>query len=384
MLKQGTRVLVTGGAGFIGAHLVRALVAAGGQVRVLDDLSSGRRERLRGLFGPLELMQTDVRNLAAVERAAAGAHAIVHLAGAPTLSDLQRAEEVMLGGALNILQVVRQMDKRDRPRVIFCGAGAVYGRQSAFVLHEELTPRPSTPAAVLALAVEQFGRVFHHNYGVPVVNLRVFRVFGPEEELDRIDAGVVARFAHAALDGVSPIILGDGQQTRDLVYVDNVVAAIECAMRAEANAEPLNVASGEAVTINFLWRLVLEVAGKRRLAIDPTHVPPPAGDPEHARPQIARACKVLGWSPTVRLREGLTRTLNHHLGMRDADPNAWFTPREGPRRPTAPPCTPPPAPLARRPAGDEQEITDADLVDEIEVARAAPWAPVPPPPGLSR
>ena len=174
------------------------------------------------------------------------------------------------------------------------------------MLHEELPPRPATPEAVMALAMEQYGRVYREAYGVPVVNLRIFRCFGPDEDAERSDAGIVAKLIRAALDGKSPVIFGDGQQTRDLIYVDNVVAAILAALEvADPPAEPLNIASGEAVAVNFLWNLVLETCGKKRLAIDPTYVPAPPWDPKHTRPQIARACKVLGWAPAVRLREGL-------------------------------------------------------------------------------
>src|SRR5581483_9457529 len=151
MVKQGTRVLVTGGAGFLGAHVTRALVAAGCPVRVLDDLSTGVKQRLGGLGGALEL---------------------VHLAGVPTADDALRAQEVILGGALNVLNSVRALDKSQRPKVVLCGSGSVYGKNPAFVLHEELPPRPSLPQAVMAHAVEQYGRVYREAYGVPVTSLR--------------------------------------------------------------------------------------------------------------------------------------------------------------------------------------------------------------------
>jgi UDP-glucose 4-epimerase len=345
MLKQGTRVLITGGAGFIGSHLARTLVAQGSEVRVLDDMSTGKRERIASIDG-IELLQGDVRNPAAVQRAMQEVHAVVHLAGVQPGVDPIRAQEVNLGGALHILSAAREATMssaegngaegsgaryfhRLRPRVILCGSASVYGRQTGFVLHEELTPKPMTPEAVMALAMEHYGRVYREAHNLPVISLRIFRVFGPDEDETRHDAGIVTQLIRAALDGKSPIIHGDGQQTRDLVYIDNVVAAIVAALTVEdLPAEPLNIASGEAVAINFLWNLVLEICGKKRLAIDPTYIAAPPWEPRHARPQIVRACRVLGWAPTMRLREALIRTVEHYQAQRNRDPNAWFAPRE--------------------------------------------------------
>jgi nucleoside-diphosphate-sugar epimerase len=211
-----------------------------------------------------------------------------------------------------------------------------------------------------------------------VVCLRLFRVFGPEEDPARQEAGVVARLIRCALEGTSPLLFGDGQQTRDLIYVDNVVQAIEGALRSEATGEPLNIASGEAVALNFLWKLVLDSAGKQRRAIDPTYVAAPPWEPAHARPQIARACKVLGWAPSVRLREGVVRTVNHHLGLRDADPYSWFSPPE--RSTHSRPPTPPPRPSP--PPDEVVEVADVDVTEEHD--EPVVWAPVPVVPGMGR
>ena len=333
MLTQGTKVLITGGAGFIGSHVARALSASGCEVRVLDDLSTGKRERIAALDG-IEFLQGDVRNPAAVHRSMQGVQAVIHLAGIQPGVDPIRAQDVNLGGALHILNFAREVDKRERPRIVLCGSASVYGKQTGFVLHEELQPRPATPEAVMALAMEQYGRVYREAYGVPVVNLRIFRVFGPDEDVERPDAGIVAKLIRAALDGKSPVIFGDGQQTRDLIYVENVVAAILAALEVQdPPAEPLNIASGEAVAVNFLWNLVLEACGKKRLAIDPTYVPAAPWESKHSRPQIARACKTLGWAPAVRLREALQKTVEHYQAQRNADPNAWFAPKEEPAAP---------------------------------------------------
>jgi nucleoside-diphosphate-sugar epimerase len=369
MLKPGTRVLLTGGAGFIGSHVARRLATQGCLVRVLDDLSTGKRERLAALGARLELMHADVRNANAVEKAARGAEVIVHLAASPIGADPMRAQEVQLGGALNILNAARAADKSERPRVVLCGSGSVYGKQTAFVLHEELAPRPSVPQAVMALAAEQYGRVYREAYGVQVTNLRIFRTFGPDEDAERADASVIAKFIRAALDGSSPVIHGDGQQTRDLVYVENVVNAIFAACTAD-HADPLNVASGEAVSINHLWNLVLELAGKKRLAIEPTYVPAPPWDPKHARPQIQKSCKDLNWAPSVRLRDGIQRTVQYFLAQRSADPNAWFAPRSD--------ATPPPRPMPQPPAYNRPRTPTPPPITSVagSVARKPPSSPV--------
>jgi nucleoside-diphosphate-sugar epimerase len=423
MLKAGTRVLLTGGAGFIGSHLARALVGSGCPVRVLDDLSTGKRERLVALGTGLELYRADVRNPGAVEKASRGAQVIVHLAASPAGLDPMRAQEVHLGGALNVLNAARSRDRADRPRVVLCGSGAVYGKQPAFVLHEELAPRPAVPQAVMALASEQYGRVYRETWGVQVTNLRIFRTFGPDEDPERADSSVVAKLIRCALEGKSPAIFGDGQQTRDLVYVENVVNAVRAACAPEGcdHAEPLNVASGEAVSINHLWNLILDVAGKKRLAIEPTYVPAPPWDPIHARPQIQRSCQQLGWAPSVRLREGLLRTVQWFSVQRSDDPNAWFSPRAdlpppppepprqaagggwfGPRKEpsvtAAPPrrepsgISPPPIPTRARsqtpplpfqaldPPARSTQDTELELDDETDFQ----WAPVPPVPGMGR
>jgi hypothetical protein len=287
--------------------------------------------------------------------------------------------------------------------------------------------------------------VYRELHGVPVTTLRLFRVFGPEEEPESPSASVVARFVHAALAGTSPIIYGDGQQARDFVYIDNVVAALIAAMTAAKDCDqPLNIASGEAVTINFLWTLALELTGKRRLAIEPTFLPAPSWEPKNVRPQIARACKVLNWAPSVRLREGLQRMIQHRQLLLHSDPNAWFAPRDAapvpepvmrpvgplrvpqkPRRPSAPPPPPPPAstsspslfrtaprsaptpargvPIQPLPQLDDApvELDDSAVIEDRPVAAATAtrtsdretaldddlvfeWAPVPSMPGYGR
>jgi UDP-glucose 4-epimerase len=310
MLRRGTRVLVTGGAGFIGSHLVRALLAAGHAVRVLDDLSTGSAERLKDL--PAELLQGDVRNFAAVRRALDGAQLVFHLA-ARRVSEapddphpLWRAQEVNLGGAIHVLEAARQ--GQGSPRVVLASSGEVYGRAAAYLLHEEIPPMPTTPEGVQLLAAEQYARLYWESFGVPTVALRLFTTFGPGESID--GPSLVPRLCLAALTGAEPIIEGDPRHSRDLVYVDNVVSALLCAAEAPSvEGQVFNIASGEATAAATVWSTLCDLAGRRRQIVEPEYRPARSWEQTNVRVSIARANRGLQYSPAVRLREGLKRTL---------------------------------------------------------------------------
>jgi nucleoside-diphosphate-sugar epimerase len=313
MLRRGTRVLVTGGAGFIGSHLVRALLAAGHAVRVLDDLSTGSPERLKDL--PAELLQGDVRNFAAVRRALDGAQLVFHLAGR-RVSDapddphpLWRAQEVNLGGAIHVLEAARQ--GQGTPRVVLASSGEVYGRAATYLLHEEVSPLPATPEGVQLLAVEQYARLYWESFGVPTVALRLFTTFGPGEPID--GPSLVPRLCLAALTGVEPVIepLGESapRHSRDLVYVDNVVSAFLAAAEAPSvEGQVFNIASGEATTAATVWSTLCELTGRRRV-IDPELRAARTWEQTNVRASISRATRSLQYAPSIRLREGLKRTL---------------------------------------------------------------------------
>lgn len=310
MLRRGTRVLVTGGAGFIGSHLVRALLAAGHAVRVLDDLSTGSPERLKDLQA--ELLQGDVRNFAAVRRALDGAQVVFHLAGRRVSEapddphPLWRAQEVNLGGAIHVLEAARQ--GQGSPRVVLASSGEVYGRAAAYLLHEEIAPVPTTPEGVQFLAAEQYARLYWESFGVPTVALRLFTTFGPGEAID--GPSLVPRLCLAALTGAEPVIEGDPRHSRDLVYVDNVVSALLCAAEAPSvEGQVFNIASGEATAAATVWSTLCELAGRRRQLVEPEYRPSRSWEQTNVRVSIARANRGLQYSPAVRLREGLKRTL---------------------------------------------------------------------------
>jgi nucleoside-diphosphate-sugar epimerase len=300
--------LVTGGAGFIGSNLVRALVADGRRVRVLDNLSSGRRANLEGL-ADVEFVEGDIRDEAAVHAAVRGARHVFHLAACPSVpesvDDPAGTSAVNLTGTLNLLVAAR--DARVE-RFVFSSSCALYGDSPDLPKREDMLPAPLSPYAVQKLAGEVYGRVFSRLYGLPVVLLRYFNVFGPRQNPASHYAAVVPRFATAALRGEPPVICGDGLQTRDFVFVDDVVRAnrLACEAPPEAFGEVVNIAGGRRITILELARRILRIAGA---GVAPRHEPARAGEVRDSEADIGRAAALLNWRPRTDLDEGLRRTV---------------------------------------------------------------------------
>ena len=330
MLTQGTRVLITGGAGFIGAHVARALAARAATVRVLDDLSTGRRDgsrprRHRLSAGRRAQSRGGQRAMQGVERG----HPPRRVQ--PGVDPIAR-QEVNLGGTLHILNSARDVDKRARPRVVLCGSASVYGKQTGFVLHEELPPRPTTPEAVMALAMEQYGRVYREAYGVPVVNLRLFRTFGPDEDAERTDAGIVATFIRAALDGKlaghlrrrpadARSHLRRQRGRRHARRARGRGSAGRAAQHRLGRSGRRSTSCGtwcSRAAARSAWPSTRPTCRRRR------------GSPSTRARRSRAPARSLGWAPAVRLREGLARTVEHYQAQRNADPNAWFAPKDEP------------------------------------------------------
>ena len=298
--------LVTGGAGFIGSHIVRALRAFGDRVRVLDDLSSGRLENLAGL--DVELVRGSIVDPAACASACAGVAGVFHEAAQVSVPRSVEAPResyaINVTGTLNVLEACRVARV---PRLVFAASSAAYGDTPELPKVETMPPRPLSPYASGKLAAEELLRVWGLLHGMRTVSLRYFNVFGPQQVDDSPYTGVIAIFARALLEGRRVTIFGDGSQTRDLTYVDNVVAANLAAM--DGDLDPgvvINVGGGERISILELYREMAELVGSD---LEPIFAPPRAGDVKDSLASIDRARSLLGYVPRVGWREGLARTV---------------------------------------------------------------------------
>ena len=301
------KILVTGGAGFIGSHIVHALVARGDQVTVLDDLSSGQRQNLAEIASQITLIEGDIRDAAIVRRAVQGVECILHQAALRSVpKSMTRPveyHEVNVTGTLNILLAARDAQVR---RVVLASSSSVYGESQQYPQREDQSTIPVSPYAMSKWMGEQYCQLFSRMYGVETVGLRYFNVFGPRQSLENDYAVVIPRFIVSLLQGQSPPIYGDGQQSRDFTYVDNVVQANLLACAApQASGRVFNIACGDSVSVLDLLRAVQQVLKK---TTPPTHLPKRPGDVLKSQADISQARQVLGYEPRITFTEGLRRT----------------------------------------------------------------------------
>ena len=301
--------LVTGGAGFIGSNLVRALVARGDQVRVLDDLSTGRATNLAGLRDEVELVEADLRDEWVVKRALDGIEAVFHQGALPSVArsvaDPLASHAVNTNGTLGLLLAARDAGVH---RFVFASSSSVYGDTPTLPKSEDLPTDPLSPYAVSKLAAERYCRVFHRLYGLETVCLRYFNVFGPRQDPSSQYSAVIPKFITMMLRGEAPLVHGDGTQSRDFSYIANVVQAnLLAAETAGVGGEVFNVACGERASLLDL------VAGLNRIlgtSIAPRFESARPGDVKHSLADISRAERLLGYQPLVRFQEGLALTVD--------------------------------------------------------------------------
>ncbi|HZV00382.1 MAG TPA: SDR family oxidoreductase [Planctomycetota bacterium] len=303
-------VLVTGGAGFIGSHLVATLVEEGHRVRVLDSFETGKRENVAPWRADIELVEGDIRDLATCKKACAGVDIVFHQAALPSVprsvAEPLKSFEITLGGTNTLLVAAREAGVR---RVVQASSSSVYGDQPTLPKHEGMPPAPRSPYAAHKLGAEQLGVAFAASMGIEVVALRYFNVFGPRQDPTSQYAAVVPKFIVSCLQGERPTIYGDGEQSRDFTYVANVVDANLRAAHAPAKVSGCvyNVACGERVTVNELFHMIRGATGA--MAIEPIYVATRAGDVKHSLAAIDAARQDLGYEPRVSLRDGLEKTV---------------------------------------------------------------------------
>ena len=302
-------VLVTGGAGFIGSSLVRSLSASGSQVRVFDDLSTGSLDNFGDVGGRIEFVRGDVRDLAIVRDVVEGVRVVYHLAALPTVGrsvkDPIGTDAVNAGGTLNVLVAARDAGVR---RVVYASSSSIFGDTPTLPKQEEMPPDPRSPYAASKLAGEGYCRAFTRTFGLETVSLRFFNVFGPRQDPASDYAAVIPRFIDRMLAGDPPVVLGDGQQSRDFTFVANAVDA--CILAAAAQPAPsgeiVNIGSGERVSILELIGLINSYLGTQ---IEPVFEGPRPGDVRHSLAAIDKARRLIGYRPLVSIREGLAETI---------------------------------------------------------------------------
>jgi nucleoside-diphosphate-sugar epimerase len=304
-----SRVLVTGGAGFIGSHLVDALLARGDDVVVLDDFSTGHEQNLTHARDRIRVVQASIVDLEACREAMKGAEVVFHqaaLGSVPrSIADPVTTHEVNLTGTLNVLVAAREAGVR---RVVYAASSSAYGNTDELPKREEMAPRPLSPYAVSKLAGEEYCAAFHASYGLPTVALRYFNVFGPRQDPGSRYAAVIPQFIAAAHAGRAPTIFGDGEQSRDFTYVDNVVQANlrACDAPPEAWGRVFNIGFNARITINDLWRRIRALTGA---TVEAVHEEPRPGDVRDSLAALDHARAVLGYEPEIGLEEGLRRTV---------------------------------------------------------------------------
>ena len=308
-MNDSSLALVTGGAGFIGSHLVEGLLAEGLRVRVVDNLSTGHRENLLPFLAKVEFLEGDLSHFETCEAAVAGASHVFHQAAIPSVprSVLEPIESHESGptATLNLLEASRRAGVK---RFLFAASSSAYGDVEELPKREDMLPRPLSPYAASKLAGEHYVAVYARTMGLDGASLRYFNVFGPRQDPTSPYSGVISLFGRLMKNGQRPTILGTGQQSRDFTYVANVVRANLLAMKSEKplGGEVFNVGIGRRVTLIELVAALNEALGTR---LDPEFGPPRAGDVEHSLASLEKIEEALGYRPEVDFEDGLRRTV---------------------------------------------------------------------------
>ena len=301
------RYLVTGGAGFIGSNIVDELVKRNHQVVVLDDLSAGKESNLASVRSKIDLHIATITDLAAVQSAAKGADFVVHLAARTSVprsvKDPLETNHINIDGTVNVLVAARDAKVR---RFVYAASSSAYGETPTLPKVESMQPEPISPYGVTKYVGELYAQAFGRTYGLENASVRYFNVFGPRQDPTSQYSGVLSRFMLAVIRGEAPVVYGDGEQTRDFTYIDNVVDETLRACEAkDASGKVFNGGTGVRVTLNQVLKMLEKITGRK---IQPKYDPPRTGDIRDSQADISLARKFLGYQPLVQFEEGLERT----------------------------------------------------------------------------
>ena len=303
-------VLVTGGAGFIGSNLTEALLQRGHLVRVLDDFSTGKKENLvfDKTYPSLEIVEGDIRDLSTCQKAMKGMEYVFHQGAMPSVQlsveDPGTSNAVNTGGTINVLLAAREKGVK---RVIYASSCAIYGDTRTLPIHEEMPSNLLSPYALQKYIGEQYCRLFYQLYGLETISLRYFNIFGPKQDPNSLYSAVIPKFIDALLQGRPPIIFGDGEQSRDFTYIENVVQANLLAMSAgHLQGEAINVACGERTSLNQLLNVLKKILGSK---LSPIYQESRKGDVKHSLADIRMGKEVIQYEPKVGIDIGLKKTV---------------------------------------------------------------------------
>ncbi|MBI3599981.1 MAG: SDR family oxidoreductase [Nitrospinae bacterium] len=300
--------LITGGAGFIGSNIAKRLVKEGESVRIIDNFSTGKRENIGDISGKVEIVDGDIRDIDTVSKAVRDMDFIIHQAALPSVprsvKDPLTSNSVNVTGTLNLLNAAKEAKIK---RFVYASSSSVYGDTPVLPKREDMPPNPQSPYAVTKLTGEYYCSVFYRVYRLPTVSLRYFNVFGPNQDPQSQYAAVIPRFITAILSQKSPIVFGDGEQSRDFTFIENVVEAnlLSC-KNDNASGKIFNIACGNRYTINTLLNELYSLSGKK---VEPVYSEPRSGDIRHSHAEISRARDIIGYKPGVDFRDGLKRTV---------------------------------------------------------------------------
>ena len=307
--------LITGVAGFIGSSLARAVLAQGDQVRGIDNFATGKRENIAEIAGKFDFCEADLLNLEAMHQACRGVDYVLHQAAIPSVPksvlDPLGSNRANVDGTVHVLIAARDAKVR---RVVYAASSSAYGDTPALPKHEGMPPNPISPYAVAKLASEYYMQSFYRCYGLETVCLRYFNIFGPRQDPSSPYSGVLAKFITQMLQGEPPTIFGDGTQSRDFTYIENVVSANLLAAEASAakvTGQVFNVATGTRFDLNQTFQLLKKIVGFQG---EVKYAPERAGDVKHSLAELSRTEQQLGYKPLVNFEEGLRRTAEWYRG----------------------------------------------------------------------